>query len=132
MSVNLSTYNDIARSVKIILHRIAYKATHGSPPRGIQPVNVDGHYLRSWPIWYCHSWSINMLEDESLVAVSSSGKKINHISIDIKVIYDESRMLVINHDGVRCDLFDIYNMISKRKNELCVEFNHGWPREIYK
>lgn len=130
--MSLSSYNDTAKLVQICVHRIAHRAMHGSPPKGLQPVNVNGRNLKSWPIWYCRSWSINILQDGSLIAVSSSGQKINNIVIDIKVTYDESRMLEIHHDGVRCDLFDIYNMISKRKNDLHIEFDPGWPREIHK
>ena len=130
--MSVTFYNDIARSVKICIHRIVHKATHGSNPAGLKAVYIDGRRLRSWPIWYCRSWSINVLEDESLVAVDLAGRKINNINIDIRIIYEESRALVINYDGVRCDLFDIYNMISKRRHELCVEFNQDWPREIRK
>lgn len=130
--MSLSNYNDTAKLVQICVHRIAHRSMHGSPPNGLKPVNVGGRNLKSWPIWYCRSWSINVLQDGSLIAVNSLGQKINNIVIDIKVTYDESRMLEINHAGVRCDLFDIYNMISKRRNELHIEFDHSWPREIHK
>lgn len=128
--LNRQLYNDVARSLQIILFRISHKISKGDCPVVFQWITVDNRKVVSWPIWLGREWTINLLKEGFLVAVDSAGNEIPGIKISTDVIYDESRAFFAEHRGERCNLFEIYNMISKRRETLGIELNGDWPEKI--
>ena len=126
MSINLDVYNNLIRILLIITHRIGCNARRNmyTDPKA---AFVDGAKLKSYELFENEQFSINELQDTSLIVVDIFGVQIKDVKAELKFIYDESQAMDIKYKSSSCSLKDLYNSISNRKEYFGIVFNHDWP-----